>query len=203
MLNLDQLETEFQTLQKDMEEKERRISAYEKSGVLPGEMNFAYVFNFDFGAIPEAAKPPVLTAIPLQQRTVQVKKDTIFYVKSLSQAYTITGTRDDETGQPARITLPRTVVPLVFRYDFKISDTGSDMEWQSDWLPGDVLLTGNYNSFRLRRGHRLCSPGAEINIQVQASTYGNITEITGVKDITSQQLQIVLAGFEVPYKEVV
>lgn len=200
-MNLDQLETEFQNLQKDMESRERRISAYEKSGVLPGEMNFAYVFNFDFGPIPDQAKPPVLTVFPLQQRTVQVKKDTIFYVKSFTQAYTITGTRDDPGAQPARLTLPRTIVPIVFRYDFKISDTGSDMEWQNDWVPGDVLLTGNYNGFRLRRGHRLCSPGAEVNIQVQASTYGNLSEITGIKDVTKQELQIVMAGFEVAYKE--
>ena len=142
---------------------------------------------------------------PLQRQTVQVKKDTIFYAKSFSHAFSVKGTRSDGFGGPviqsSPITLPETVRLNLFDYSFKIHDTGSDREWQDNWVPGSVLLTGNYNGLRLRKGHALCSPGSEISIDVDASTFGNSENITHVTDITSQQLQIVIAGFEVPFKE--
>lgn len=194
-MNYEQLKTELQALNAEIDERERRIARYEKLGLLPDEPNVAYVFNFTFPGVDGAAKYAV------QEQTVQIKKDTIFFAKSFSQAYTITGTRAD-VAQAARLTLPATTRLLLLDYNFKIRDTGSDREWQNDWVPGNMLLTGNYNGFRLREGHALCSPGSEVTIQVDAQSFGNQAFLTKVNIIQSQELQIVMAGFEVPFKEV-
>lgn len=201
MMTLEQLQEELDRLKRDVDEREARIAAFEKNGILPGEKNFAYVFNFEFPPGVEQDEFLTVTNFPLQRKTVQVAKNTVFYVKSMAQAYTITGTRNDETAQSALLTIPASQMPLIFDFKFKINDTGSDMEWQNDWVPGQALLTGNYNSFRFRKGHRPCSPGAEVTIQVQARSFGNLSSVTGLSEIKNQRLQIVLAGFEVPFKE--
>lgn len=198
MMTHEQLAAELASLRNDIAERERLIAHYEKFGLLPDEANFSYVFNFNYGGM--ANNQLTTTRYDVQQQTVQVKKDTIFYVKSIGQSYTVVGKRLD-LAQTARLTLAETVRLQMFDFKFKIRDTGSDREWQNDWVPGQLLFTGNYNSFRMREGHALCSPGSEVTIQVDAQCFGNPTFQSQVENITSQQLQIVLSGFEVPYKE--
>jgi hypothetical protein len=148
--------------------------------------------------------PTPTVPLPLQQKTVQIRKDTVFFVKSITHAYTVVGSGIGQPGgfaYSAMITLPRTVALTMFGYRFKINDTGSDREWQNDWINGAMLLSGNYNGYRLRRGHSVCSPGSEVTIQVDAKTYGNDIGFTKLTSVKSQQLQIVLSGFEVPFKK--
>lgn len=194
------LEAELQKLHADIEERERIIAHYEKWGVLPEEPPATYVFDFDFPGLPDVGDSTATVRFPLQQKTVQVKKNTIFKMKSMSQAYTVNGTRET-IEQEATFALPQTARILFFNYLFKMHDTGSDRELQDDWVPGALLLSGNYNDMRLRKGHAFFSPGAEITIQVDASAGPNDPAVTGLAEVTGQQLQIVLSGFEIPFGE--
>ena len=199
MTDLSQLERDLATLDKDIKSREERIAFYEKHGLQPQEFPYAYVFNFPLD-VPANILTGVSRQLPVQERTVQVKKDTIFFVKSIGQAFTVVGTRAGDITQEATITLPPTTAQLLFNYRFKIRDTGSDREWMNTWVPGAMLLTGNYNSFRLRRGHALCSPGSEVTVTIDPKVFGNDPAYTNLSSISGQQLQIVLSGFEVPFK---
>jgi len=198
MMTHEQLAAELAALRNDIAEREKLIAFYEKYGLIPDEPNSAYVFNFAYDGM--ANNQLTTTRYPVQTQTVQIRKDTLFYVKSIGHAYTVVGKRLT-VSQVARLTLSEMLRLQMFDYKFKIRDTGSDREWQNDWVPGSLLFTGNYNSFRMREGHALCSPGSEVSIQVDAQCFGNPTFQSQVENIASQQLQIVLAGFEVPYKE--
>lgn len=196
-----QLERDFANLSADIKDRRRRIEAYEKNGLRPVEHPSAYVFNYSLKPYISPQDPEATTfKVPVQEKTVQTKKDTVFLVKSMGHAVTVVGKRVD-VGQAATITLPATSIPLVMNYRFKVRDTGSDREWQNDWVPGAMLLTGNYNSFRLRKSHALCSPGSEVTISIDATLFANNSDYTSLLDITETRLQIVLSGFEVPFKK--
>ena len=198
-MDISTLEKDLKQLRTDIEQREQRIARYEKLGVRPVEDNYSYVFDFAFPGVADIPTPEV--HFPLQEKTVQIKKDTIFFVKSITQSYTVVGTRQGAISQAATLTLPMTGRLGLFAYRFKIHDTGSDREWQDNWVNGAMLLSGNYNGYRLRRGHALCSPGSEVTIQIDAKSYGNDPAFSNLESLKSQRLQIVLSGFEVPFKK--
>lgn len=196
MMTVEKAQAELARLDREIESREREIIEWEKRGGLnPEEFNHRYIFEFDF--LPTQTDQE----FPIVSKAVTVSKDTSFRVKSIGQSFSVVGDRQIGVSETIQATLNLSQYRRLrlFDYQLKISDTGSDREWQNDWIPAGVLLSGNLNEFQMREGHCFVSPASEISVQVRARFYS--AEGSGLASISGIGLQIHLVGWETPYSE--
>lgn len=179
--------TQQEDIAKAIESRKKRIEALEKG---PRWRNYKYVANIEFEADASIRR----VSSPDQQASFVVKKDSYFLVTGLEYAYTVSGTLA-ENGAAASVLIPPGYnLP---RFNYKMRDTGSDREWQNDWLPSRLLMTGNLNGLLFRRGLVKLLGGSEVFVLASSISVTSSSNITGLAAPKRHQLQFVFNGVEV------
>lgn len=171
-----------------LKEREARLEAILKRA---RPAVYRYVVPVDLGAV-AAPTPPAWTAFPQARGSQVVKKGTTFFVESMEVTYTVSGT--DGAGAAAVINYGAPLRSAFISFQFKVRDTGSDQEWQNDWIPGNLLLTANEN---VAEFSRVVSGGSEIIVDVDAVYNGPSTSLTGLTAVSNHQLKFSFVGREV------
>ena len=196
------LEAHLAKLEAALADRRERVAKLEED-FIPSESNYRYNINI---SVPYG---PTLTVNPLLRtpeteivETFIVKKDTRFYVKSIEFAFTVQGTILDPlllVPIPGSLTLPPLIMAQVYQFKWKVRDTGSDRDWQDDFLPWTMLCSTHQSGFRFGRGHVELSGGSQVSVTVGTTFLDDaFAPLFGLTDITSVGLQFDFVGVEVP-----
>jgi hypothetical protein len=199
---------DLKSLDEEIDRRKKRLDNILKGGLKPRLRNFRYVVDFEFnpsglGGGPELPGVLLGGAAPFTQvqKSLVVKKGTMFDVVAVETAYTAVGTLAS-TGEAAQLTLSYWQRRTMFDYYFGVYDSGSDRAWQNQLLPSWVLASENRNGFWFSGpdtgGRGLLSSGSELVVTVApfVCTQGQPTT-TGLTTLSSHNLQISFVGVEV------
>jgi len=193
------LTAQLATLEAAVADRKARVAKLEEES-LPPWKNWRYNINFNIPfaeGVDDPTQPPKVELV----ESFVTKKGTRFYVRSIEFAFTVQGTVSSDMGPvPVTLGLAPAAMSTIFQFGWKVRDTGSDREWQDDFLPWSMLCSTHINGFRLGRGHCELSGGSQVLTTVGV-TYSNIalgTFLVGLASLTSAQLQFNYVGVEVP-----
>lgn len=155
-----------------------------------------------------AADNPALAPFGMFTAPFMVDQGTRFYVKQISFALMAVGTLEDVVGS-ADIAA-NVVVPAVMRstlsgygtvnFRWKVRSSGQDREWQNQFLPDWLLLSGSRNGLKFRRAQFCIVGGVETTVTVapaRADLVGSTVVATGFSTVSSLRYQFVFGGVEV------
>ncbi len=186
----------------DLDRVRKRVEALEAAQPNRRWKNRRAVFNFTFSPVadPPAGTAGVGTQFPYQEQSVTVDQRAIFHVTSMDVVYSVTGTFDD--GTSASVVIPAARRRAMFDFSYKFRDTGTDREWQNEWLPGALLCTGNSNPLQCAVSRAVVPGGGEIICAVDARFFNTqdtlgTSSFPGVSEVTEHSLKISLMGWEV------
>lgn len=161
------------------------------------------------GAAPYfAADDPTVTPYDMLTAPFVVDQGTRFYVKQISFALIAVGTLPGVGGGPSMSA--NVVVPAIMRavnygygavnFSWKVRSTGSDRDWQNQFLPDWLLLSGSRNGLRFRRGQYCLVGGSEVSVTVAPTRMKLATAVvaaTGLTTVNTLRFQFVFGGVEV------
>lgn len=136
-----------------------------------------------------------------------VEQNTIFYCKAIQVTTLVAGSIPQQPplpGLPARFSLPG-----IFRFEstsvsgpseiffWKVRDTGSDREWQDDWLPSSLLMSGDCNPLMAGRAHAAVSGGSEIEVLLSPVRFSQTSLPPGyIQGVREWTFRFVMLGME-------
>ncbi len=129
-----------------------------------------------------------------------IDRNVIFLCEEIEVVFSLVGT-SVATGEPATF-----VVSAPWRSEFidfylKFRDTGSDREWQNDWIPANLFQSANLGGLILGdEGHALVSGGSALIVSLQAArTSDFVAELeSGLVDIVTCEFKVGFIGCQVP-----
>ena len=131
-------------------------------------------------------------------------QNTRFYVKQISCAVIAKGTIPGVGG--AADTEANVVIPAVFRsidkgygrinFRWKVRSTGSDRDWQNQFLPDWLLQSGSRNGLRFRRAQYCLVGGSEVTVTVAPVRATLVAGDIGLSDVSSIRFQFAFGGVE-------
>jgi hypothetical protein len=145
--------------------------------------------------IPLPLIDPSSGAFPAAFGTMEVNAGVTFFPLGISASYTVTGILDD--GSPATVTVPPSLMPLIFDYTWMMRDSSTDRDWGNISLPSSLMRGGNMTGFRFGRGHGRMSGGTQIIVTINPTFFSASSTATGLAEFTSHSLQVELVGVEV------
>lgn len=178
-------------LKKAIAEREAKVEALEKRK--RGARNYRLVVDLPLEGVPADGS---FAFFPPLERTAVVRKGTIFYVKEIEAVLSVVGSEVVTGTSVTRVIAP----PLreqCINFKYKIRDTGSDRDWQNDWIPGPALLGANINGLRFGTAHAAVSGGSEIVVNLQAQLSDATLALLGMSAISSYFFQFNFNGVEV------
>lgn len=142
-----------------------------------------------------------------------VDQGTKFYVKQVSFALLAVGTIPG-VGGPPPVTpnvAAQVVVPAILRaapngvgsmnFRWKVRSSGSDRDWQNQFLPDWLLQSGSRQGLRFRRAQYCLVGGSEVTVTVapvRALLIDSASDIsTGLSDVKTLRFQFAFGGVEV------
>lgn len=153
---------------------------------------------------------PALAPYDMVSATYVVDRGTQFYAKSISFALIANGTIPGINGAadaPASVIIPAAMRSGPSGYGYvnfrwRVRSTGSDREWQNQFLPDWLLMSGSRNGLRFRRGQFCLVGGSETTVTVapiHAMLNADPEEgiLTGFESVQSLRFQFVFRGVEV------
>ena len=185
-------------LTEEIAARRKKLEALEND--IPKAAPFRYVVDFKFPYV--EIRPALTRPTDEMVQTFTVKKDTKFYLKAIEIAYTASGPTPVFAGPDISIspTLPNQYRSQVFDFQWKVRDTGSDREWQNDFLPSAMLLSGNKTGLQFFRGHSFLSGGSEVYVTMGPVFHYNgalgvdLGKYTGLSSIVEANLQVSFIG---------
>ncbi len=200
-MNSPDYTSELAKLEAEISKYEKEIEAFENHD--NPLRNYRYVLDFRIDGGGDSgdtytAFGLVYNRLPIVTRSFVVRKDTIFVCKGIEFSYAIIGTLLGGT-QSATIEVPESVRNLLFDFQVKMRDTGSDRDLQNDWIPSEALFSGNRRGLMFGNGHVLLSGGSEFSLTVQAGANLGTSVSAGITNgtATSSILQFSFIGVEV------
>ncbi len=139
------------------------------------------------------------TEFAFRDSQTNVDQNSVFQCEEIEVIYSLIGT-SEATGLPATFVIPPPWRSLFVDFYLKFHDTGSDREWQNDWVPGDFFQSANLGGLILGdEGHMLVSGGAAIvaSLQIAKNSVAALTH-SGLSEIVQHQVKISLIGCQVP-----
>ena len=166
--------------------------------------NKRYVIDFELS---NAAIPDVLagggffnnTEFAFREAQALVDRNAVFLCEEIEVIYSIVGTAVS-TDMPATLVLSPPWRGLFFDFYLKLRDSGSDREWQNDWIPGSFFQSANLGGLILGdEGHARVSVGSAVFASLQVAQMEEAALVnTGITDITSHQVKVSLIGCQIP-----
>ena len=186
-------ERELEQFKADLDARKKKIEALEKRKF--GVRNFRYVLDMEYPAIglSDGTSNPFL---PPRQASAVVDRATRFYVQKVESVLQVVGA--DSAGFAATVVIPAPLRERAISLEWKVRDSGSDRDWQNDWLPWCLTLSGNLHPFGVNGAHAVLSGGSEIVLDVNAQVVATTTAIFGMATVTSWLLSFSFIGVEVP-----
>lgn len=181
----------------EIKKRRDKIDALEKKR--RGIKNFRYVVSMTLPAVADPISVNNPPNFPLQEVAVNVAAGTKFYAKSMGAVYSVVGT-DVLTNASVTTVVPPPRREMMFTFQYRVRDTGSDRFWDNDWTPGAALLGANVNDLRIGRGHAVCSGGAQIVVQMRAQLVAGAAAVQralGLNPVTQHLLEFYFVGVEV------
>jgi len=149
-------------------------------------------YNVDFSFLFEEFTPPDSeNPLYVETRGVSVNQGTRFYAMAIEQHYAI-------QSRGATFNLGPIAMRQFFDFEWQVRDTGTDREWQNDWLPSDFLYSGDKNGLLVPENPALVSGGSNIDVTLKVIFSTNSGEGTLFEDIERHLLQVSFVGIEVP-----
>jgi len=160
-------------------------------------------FGFDAAEIPTVAGGANANfsqnvAFAFKESQVQIDRGVIFLCEEIEVVYSIAGT-SVATGTPATFVVAPPRRSQFVDFYLKSRDTGSDREWQNDWVPGNLFQSANLGGLILGdEGHILVSGGAAVFTSIQVAQAAASPTVTGLTSIQSHKFKVSLIGCQVP-----
>lgn len=187
-------ERELEQFKADVDARKKKIEALEKRR--NGIRNFRYVLDMDFPAVGFPADSDAPLELPPRRASAVVDRATRFYVKRIESVFQAVGTNSD--GLAATVVIPPPMRELSCAFEYKVRDTGSDRNWQNDWLPWSLTLSGNLRGIGFKKAHAVLSGGAEIVLDVRGQVTAKGAGDFGFSAVTKWSLTFCFIGVEVP-----
>lgn len=187
-------ERELEQFKADVDARKKKIEALEKRR--NGIRNFRYVLDMDFPAVGFATDRDNPPNLPPRQASAVVDRATRFYVKRIESVLQVVGTNN--SGLSATVVIPPPMRERACTFEFKVRDTGSDRNWQNDWLPYSLTLGGNLHGIGFKKAHAVLSGGAEIVLDVRGQVTASSALFMGFTAVTKFSLSFSFIGVEVP-----
>lgn len=188
---LEQFKADLDARKKKVEELTKRKNAVR---------NYRYVLDMEFPAVGFATERDIPPLLPPRQASALVDRATRFYVMEVETVLQAVGT--DGTGARAvTLVIPPPMRERAVTFEYKVRDTGSDRNWQNDWLPGSLTLSGNLNGFGFNvneLAHAVVSGGSEIVVDVRAQVTAPNAAFLGLTAVSRWGLTFSFIGVEVP-----
>ena len=108
--------------------------------------------------------------LPPRRASAVVDRATRFYVKRIESVLQAVGTNSD--GLAATLVIPPPMRERACTFEYKVRDTGSDRNWQNDWLPYSLTLGGNLRGIGFKKAHAVLSGGAELILDCRSVSLG-------------------------------
>lgn len=213
---------EMAALRADLDQRKSQIEALEKGLYGVKVRNRKYVVDIDWPYREINNIPPIVPTDPpsniadnpasapyeFVSAPFVVDQGTRFYVKQVSCAVIAKGTIPGVGG--AADTEANAVIPAVFRaadygygrinFRWKVRSTGSDRDWQNQFLPDWLLQSGSRNGLRFRRAQYCLVGGSEVTVTVapvRATLEEAVTKARlGFVDISTVRFQFAFGGVE-------
>jgi hypothetical protein len=181
------VEAEMRRLERLLGLRKRELDELEQKADLKRPRNRRYNSDFVF----PFQNDPAVDYIYVEDGGVTINNGTRFFLKELQMGFQV-------TSEGATFDLGPSFMRLLFDFEWRIRDTGSDREWSNDWLPSDFLYSGDIRGLDLGKNHALLSGGSEVIISIRTTKSsafgtGNLFDV-----IEGFNLQIGLVGIEVP-----
>lgn len=203
---------EMAALRAELDSRKGEVAALEKGLYGVKVRNRKYVVDIDWPYREFANTPPTSdiaddpASAPYEFVTAPfvVDQNTRFYVKQVSCAVVAKGTIPGVGG--AADTEANVVIPAVFRaidngygrinFRWKVRSTGSDRDWQNQFLPDWLLQSGSRNGLRFRRAQYCLVGGSEVTVTVAPVRATLEAADLGLKEIASIRFQFAFGGVE-------
>lgn len=184
--------TDEESLKKALKQREDRLLAYQRRAI---PSPFRYVVTVE---LPNTVgTPPPNQRFPTVEGNQLVRAGTVFHCESMGVSYLVRGTA---AGVAVQVNLSQFTRLLLLQARFKVRDTGSDREWQNDWVPMEALLSGNVNALPFGRGRAVVSGGSSIVVSVDAMSTASafVLSALGLSAVASHVFKFSFYGKEVP-----
>lgn len=128
-----------------------------------------------------------------------IDRGVVFQCEEVEVIYSIIGTAA-ATGTAATIPLAPPDRGNFVDFYVKLHDSGSDRDWQNDWVPGNFFASANLGGLVFGdEAHILVSGGSTVNASVQAArAQDGILSNLGFTAVNTHRFQISLIGCQVP-----
>ena len=187
-------ERELEQFKADVDARKKKIEALEKRR--NGIRNFRYVLDMDFPAVGFASDRDNPPHLPPRRASAVVDRATRFYVKRIESVLQVVGT--NSSGLSATVVIPPPMRERACTFEYKVRDTGSDRNWQNDWLPYSLTLGGNLRGIGFKKAHAVLSGGAEIVLDVRGQVTAPSAAFLGFTAVSKWSLSFCFIGVEVP-----
>jgi len=187
-------ERELEQFKADVDARRKKIEALEKRR--NSVRNFRYVLDMDFPAVGFALDRDNPPNFPPRRASAVVDRATRFYVTRIESVLQAVGTNN--SGLSATVVIPPPMRERACTFEYKVRDTGSDRNWQNDWLPYSLTLSGNLHGIGFKRAHAVLSGGAELVLDVRGQVTAPSADFIGFTVITRWSLSFSFIGVEVP-----
>lgn len=152
--------------------------------------NYRLVTQFDLGRVARFAM------FPHFEQVAVARQGTIFYVKGMDVVLSAVGTNPiTNTARTTVFSPPQR--DAIIKFEYRLRDSGSDREWDNDWVPSSTMLGANVNGMRLDGAHGVVSGGSEIVVALRAQLLAVGADDTPPA-ITRYILEFNFVGVEVP-----
>jgi hypothetical protein len=141
----------------------------------------------------------VNTDFAFREGQALVEHGKVFLCEEIEVVYSVAGT-SVSTGIPATFVIAAPRRSRVVDFYLKFRDTGSDRDWQNDWVPGNFFQSANLGGFILGdEAHAVVSGGSSVfaSLQVAKNNSAGLL-ITGLENIISHKFMVSLIGCQIP-----
>jgi hypothetical protein len=166
--------------------------------------NKRYVIDFEIAnaEIPETTlfRYDLNTNFAFRETQTNIDRNVIFLCEEIEVVCSIVGV-SVATGTPATFVVSAPWRSQFVDFYLKFRDTGSDREWQNDWIPGNFFQSANLGGLILGdEGHALVSGGSAVVVGLQvARNDDTIVDLTsGLEAIETVQFKVSLIGCQIP-----